>query len=491
MRERLQKIIARAGIASRRAAEDLITKGRIRVNGKLVTELGAQADPFEDKVELDGKRLLPESLVYVVLHKPRDVVSTLSDPEGRPTVKEMLTTAGGRVYPVGRLDFATSGVLLATNDGEFAHALLHPKKEVPKTYVLKVRGAIDEDALELWRTGIDLEDGRTLPAKARLIRHEGDKSWVEVILREGRNQQIRRMGDATGFPVMRLARTTFAGITSDGLRPGEWRPISAGELNALREAYGVPRRIPKDVPKRSKRAPVTRGMSPRPGYEDGQRNREREREREGRDARIRLADGPSEPVATPLTDAPAQEARPTRDTRPTRDAAPPRDARPARDTRPTRGPAPDRGPRDTRPARDAEPARGGRSNRGPAPARDTRPARDAEPARGGRSNRGPAPTRDAEPARDGRSNRGPVPTRDAEPARGGRSNRGPVPTRDAEPARGGRSNRGPVPTRDANVADDRSKSERSDRSGTKPRGAAAPEPRARGPVGRSKSRGRP
>ncbi|HTJ85294.1 MAG TPA: pseudouridine synthase [Polyangiaceae bacterium] len=312
MRERLQKIIARAGITSRRAAEELIVKGRVRVNGKVVTELGAQADPFEDKVELDDKRLMPEALVYVVLHKPRDVVSTLSDPEGRPTVKEMLTTAGGRVYPVGRLDFATSGVLLATNDGEFAHALLHPKKDVPKTYVLKVRGNMDEDALERWRTGVDLEDGRTLPAKARLIRHEGEKTWIEVTLREGRNQQIRRMGDATGFPVMRLARTSFAGITSDGLRPGEWRPLSSGELNALREAYGVPKRIPKSVPKRSSRAPVTRGMSPRPGYED----RARERERDARAG----AEG-----------KPAADAR---DARPTRDAQPSRDARPSRDDQP-------------------------------------------------------------------------------------------------------------------------------------------------------------
>ncbi|WP_433937048.1 pseudouridine synthase [Sorangium cellulosum] len=243
MEERLQKIIARAGVASRRASEELILAGRVRVNGRVVTELGLKADRQKDRIEVDGKRLVSEVPVYVALHKPRNVVSTLRDPEGRPTVADHVRGTGARLYPVGRLDFATSGILLMTNDGDFANALLHPRGGVPKTYVLKVQGVMSDDDLTPWREGIRLEDGVTLPAEARLLRHEGDKTWLEVTLREGRNQQIRRMGEATGWPVMRLARTTFAGVTSEGLRPGEWRALTVDELLHIREAFGVPKRI--------------------------------------------------------------------------------------------------------------------------------------------------------------------------------------------------------------------------------------------------------
>ncbi len=240
---RLQKILARAGVASRRAAEALITEGRVRVNGRIVTELGAKADP-RDRVEVDGKRIVAEAPVYLVFHKPRGVVSTMSDPEGRPTVRDYLKDAGGRIYPVGRLDYATSGVLLATNDGGFADGLLHPRRQVPKTYVLKVDGVMQEKDLELWRRGVRLEDGVTQPARVSLLRYEGDKTWIEITLHEGRNQQIRRMGEATGFRVMRLARTVFAGIRGEGLRPGAWRPLRAEELLRLQRDYGVPRRVP-------------------------------------------------------------------------------------------------------------------------------------------------------------------------------------------------------------------------------------------------------
>jgi len=149
MQERLQKIIARAGVASRRAGEEMILAGRVRVNGTIVNELGAKADLFEDKIEVDGVRLVAEAPRYILLHKPRNVVSTLDDPKGRPTVADLLRDVGGRVYPVERLDFATSGVLLITNDGEFANALLHPRGGVPKTYVLKVHGNMgDEDVIK-------------------------------------------------------------------------------------------------------------------------------------------------------------------------------------------------------------------------------------------------------------------------------------------------------------------------------------------------------
>lgn len=254
--ERLQKILAHGGIASRRAAEQLITAGRVRVNGHVVTELGAKADPRRDRIEVDGKRVVAEEPIYVVLNKPRGVVSTMSDPEGRPTVKELLASLGARVYPVGRLDFATSGVLLATNDGELADGLLHPRKTVPKTYVLKVKGVMKPEDVEVWRKGVRLEDGVTLPAEAKLLRHEGDKTWLELTIREGRNQQIRRMGEATGFPVMRLSRIGFAGVTAEGLAPGRWRHLTREELVDLKKEYGVPRSLPSaaSIPRPSKDA---------------------------------------------------------------------------------------------------------------------------------------------------------------------------------------------------------------------------------------------
>jgi 23S rRNA pseudouridine2605 synthase len=179
----------------------------------------------------------------------------MSDPEGRPTVSSLLETVGARVVPVGRLDFATSGALLATNDGTFANGLLHPKKAVPKTYVVKCAGRMETSDLDRWREGITLEDGKTLPAEVTFIRHEkgesgsGDKTWFELTIKEGRNQQIRRMGTASGYPVMRLSRTAFAGITTEGLRPGGFRYLTRQELITLKKAYGVPKSIPSDLPK--------------------------------------------------------------------------------------------------------------------------------------------------------------------------------------------------------------------------------------------------
>ena len=241
--QRLQKIIASAGLASRRAAEKLITQGRVRVNGKTVTTLGTKADPRRDRIEVDGKRITAEDLVYIILHKPRGYVSTLSDPQGRETVADLVQHVPARVHPVGRLDYATSGVLLMTNDGAFTQALLHPKKKVPKTYVIKLDADIDELDLEPWKHGMELEDGKTLPAEARLLRHEGDKTWIEVTLYEGRNQQIRRMAAAAGMMAMRLARTSFAGIDHDGLKPGEWRPLKVDEMRKMKQIYGVPQRV--------------------------------------------------------------------------------------------------------------------------------------------------------------------------------------------------------------------------------------------------------
>jgi 23S rRNA pseudouridine2605 synthase len=236
------------------------------VDGQVVSELGTKVDGRRSRIEVDGKRVIAEAPTYVVLHKPRGVVSTLHDPEGRPNVRELLATAPARIYSIGRLDFATSGVLLATNDGDFAEGLMHPRRAVPKTYVVKVHGLMKSEDLDRWRSGVVLEDGKTLPAKAKLLRHEGDKTWFELTITEGRNQQVRRMGEATGFFVMRLSRIAFAGITVDGLRPGQWRHLSATELAQLKNDYGVPRRVvspPVAEPIRPARAARPRPTQPR------------------------------------------------------------------------------------------------------------------------------------------------------------------------------------------------------------------------------------
>lgn len=246
--ERLQKILARAGIASRRKAEELILGGRVRVNGRIVQELGTRADPETDKIEVDGRRVVAEKPFYLLLHKPRGVVSTMSDPQGRPTIRDLVQNVPARVFPVGRLDYHTSGALFLTNDGDFADGLLHPRRDVPKTYVVKVAGKMKEDDLVRWAQGVELEDGKTRPAEVRLLRYEGDKTWFEITIYEGRNQQIRRMGEATGFRVMRLARISFADVSTEKLPPGAIRELSRDELKALRERWQVPKKIPRAMP---------------------------------------------------------------------------------------------------------------------------------------------------------------------------------------------------------------------------------------------------
>ena len=241
--ERLQKVLARAGIASRRAAEELITKGRVKVDGRVIDQLGVRVDPRRAKVEVDGNRLMAEPLVYVVLHKPRGVMCTLSDPEGRPTVAELLKAVGVRVVPVGRLDFHTSGALLCTNDGDFSNALAHPRNKAKKVYVAKVQGLVQDDQLLEWRKSIEIDGRATAPAEVRRLRFEGDKTWLELTLREGRNRQVRRLGEATGSLVMRLARISHAGVNAEDLRPGQWRHLTLDELVALKRDFGVPQRV--------------------------------------------------------------------------------------------------------------------------------------------------------------------------------------------------------------------------------------------------------
>ncbi len=253
--ERLQKLLARAGIASRRAAEQLIVEGRVSVDGKVVRELGVRADGRRQRVEVDGRKIVSESLVYLILNKPRGVMCTLDDPEGRKTIKELVRNAGARVVPVGRLDYHTSGALLLTNDGDFALELQHPRGKVPKEYVAKVRGVLDESKLARFAESIEIDGRRTQPADVRLLRVEGDKTWISIILREGKNRQVRRLGDEAGHPVLRLSRLSHAGITTEGLRPGEWRPLSKDELVTLKKTYGVPKRVhaPAPPPERTAR----------------------------------------------------------------------------------------------------------------------------------------------------------------------------------------------------------------------------------------------
>jgi 23S rRNA pseudouridine2605 synthase len=231
---RLNAYLARAGIASRRGADELIRAGRVRVNGE-PGELGT----FVERgavVELDGRRLEPQPLVYVLLHKPAGVVTTARDPQGRATVVGLVAHER-RIVPVGRLDADTTGALLLTNDGPLAHRLMHPRYEVDKVYEAEVEGVPSPRALQQLREGMELEDGKTAPALARLLRSSGNSSLVELQLHEGKKHQVKRMLDAVGHPVKRLHRREYAGLTLEGLAPGEWRELTADEITHLQRLH--------------------------------------------------------------------------------------------------------------------------------------------------------------------------------------------------------------------------------------------------------------
>lgn len=236
--ERLQKILSAAGVASRRKAETLIAAGAVQVNGQTVTTLGTKADPEHDHIRVGGKLLRPaERHVYYALNKPKGYVTTLSDPEGRPTILDLLHGIKMRVYPVGRLDYGSEGLLLLTNDGALANALTRAASHVSKTYVVKVAGQPTEDAIERLRSGIALPDRKGKPTKAapagiRKIK-EGDNPWYEVTLIEGRNRQIRRMFEDAGHHVEKLRRVRYGPLALD-VPPGEFRPLSAQEITALK-----------------------------------------------------------------------------------------------------------------------------------------------------------------------------------------------------------------------------------------------------------------
>jgi 23S rRNA pseudouridine2605 synthase len=226
---RLNAYLARTGIASRRGADELIKTGRVRVNG-VRGELNTFVEAG-DVVDLDGRLLMPQRLAYVLLHKPTGVVTTASDPQGRPTVVGLVDHES-RVVPVGRLDADTTGALLLTNDGELAHRLAHPRYEVEKVYEAEVEGEPSDEALAKLAEGVELEDGRTAPAQARRL----GPSRIELSIHEGRKHQVKRMLEAVGHPVTSLHRSRYAGITVEGLEPRAWRELDAGEVAALRQA---------------------------------------------------------------------------------------------------------------------------------------------------------------------------------------------------------------------------------------------------------------
>jgi 23S rRNA pseudouridine2605 synthase len=229
-------------VASRRRAEALIAAGRVSVNGAVVRELGARADPRRDTIVVDGEPVrVTRERRWLVLHKPRGVVSTLADPEGRPTVADLLAGVGRRVYPVGRLDVNSTGLLLLTDDGELAARLAHPRHEVARVYHAKVRGGLDPAALSRLRRGVRLEDGRTAPARVRILERLPTKTWLELTVREGRSHLVRRMCDAVGHPVEKLARVRLGPIGLGTLPAGAWRDLSPREAAALAAAVGLRR----------------------------------------------------------------------------------------------------------------------------------------------------------------------------------------------------------------------------------------------------------
>lgn len=233
--ERLQKVIAHAGIASRRKAEELILEGKVKVNGKVVKELGIKVSS-SDRVEVEGIPLEKEQPVYFLFYKPRGVISSVKDEKGRKAVTDFFPEIKQRIYPVGRLDYDTSGLLLLTNDGEFANQLMHPRNEVEKEYIAKIKGIPTREKLRSLEKGIHLEDGKTAPAKVKLISADKKKgsSILQLVIHEGRNRQVRRMFEAIGHPVLKLRRERYAFLTLHGLKAGDARELTAHEVKQLR-----------------------------------------------------------------------------------------------------------------------------------------------------------------------------------------------------------------------------------------------------------------
>jgi 23S rRNA pseudouridine2605 synthase len=230
---RLNKYLARAGVTSRRKADQLIEQGRVRVNGEIVTRLGTQINTREDKVEVNSVEIKPESKHYLVLNKPPGYVVTLDDPLGRPTIKELLPNLGVRLFPVGRLDFNSEGLLLFTNDGELAHQLMHPRYNIKKVYMVRIKGLIQKRDLKTLSNGVYLDNRKTSPDELKLIKRDSDSSLLRIEIHEGRKREIRRMLQAVGYHVVKLKRIRFAGLKLGGLGKGEWRYLRPDEIRKL------------------------------------------------------------------------------------------------------------------------------------------------------------------------------------------------------------------------------------------------------------------
>lgn len=235
--ERLQKVIAQAGVCSRRKAEELILQGKVYVNGNIVTELGTKVGE-KDKIMVEGKPIFnKEKLIYLVLNKPRNTVATVSDDRNRKTVLDCIENVKQRIYPVGRLDYDTTGVLLLTNDGDLANKLTHPSKEINKVYIATIKGEVKKEDIELLEAGVMIDNKKTAPCSAKINKYnkEKNKTIVELTIHEGRNHQVKKMFEAINKEVIKLHRDTFAGISSKGLYEGQYRPLTKEEIKELKK----------------------------------------------------------------------------------------------------------------------------------------------------------------------------------------------------------------------------------------------------------------
>lgn len=233
--ERLQKVMAHAGVASRRKSEEIIKQGRVKVNGKIVTELGVKVNPDSDKIEVDGKIISSEKKVYLLLNKPTGYVTTVDDPRGRKTVLDLIKGVKQRIYPVGRLDYDTSGLLLLTNDGELTYILTHPSHMINKTYQVEVSGKPKKKDFHMLEKGVELEDGLTAPAIVDGIERKGNNTVFYLTIHEGRNRQVRRMCKKIGYPVIKLKRIRFGPLKLNNIPVGKFRYLTDKELESLKK----------------------------------------------------------------------------------------------------------------------------------------------------------------------------------------------------------------------------------------------------------------
>lgn len=234
--ERLQKVMAQAGVASRRKSEQLITDGKVKVNGKVVVELGTKVSP-DDIIEVNGQPIFKEEKRYILLYKPAGVISSVSDDKGREVITDLVSEISERIYPIGRLDYDTSGIILLTNDGEFANLMMHPRYEIEKEYIAKIEGNITREAMQMLRQGVQLDGKMTSPAKVKLIKTNAKdhSSLVSLTICEGWNHQVKRMFEAVGFPVVRLKREKISFLNLGKLQPRMWRELTAFEVDKLKK----------------------------------------------------------------------------------------------------------------------------------------------------------------------------------------------------------------------------------------------------------------